>query len=59
LQRTCTVTSDADPELDLVAVAEHLADNGERLHVGQVRTWRRYCWRGVATPSRSSNFTHG
>jgi glucose-1-phosphate thymidylyltransferase len=42
LQRACTPTSDADPELDLVAVAEQLADHGERLHVGQVRTWRRY-----------------
>ena len=42
LQRTCTPTSEGDPELDLVAVAEQLAENNERLHVGQVRTWRRY-----------------
>ena len=62
LQRACTPTSDADPELDLVAVAEQLADNGERLHVGQVRTWRRYgatpptYWSSTGSCSISSTY---
>src|SRR5437763_996596 len=36
------VVAAAGPVLDLAAVAGQLADNGERLHVGQVRTWRNY-----------------
>lgn len=34
--------TDARPCLDVVALAHRLASTGGRLHVGQVRTWRRY-----------------
>jgi glucose-1-phosphate thymidylyltransferase len=33
---------DARPCLDVVAMADQLAGTGGRLHVGQVRAWRRY-----------------
>ena len=42
MQQTDAAPADSRPMLDVVAVAEHLAGIGGRLHVGQVRTWRRY-----------------
>ena len=42
LERANTQPTDARPCLDVVALADRLASTGGRLHVGQVRTWRRY-----------------
>ena len=42
LERADAASTDARPCLDVAAMADQLASNGSRLHVGQVRTWRRY-----------------
>jgi glucose-1-phosphate thymidylyltransferase len=42
IQRADESPPDSRPRLDVVAMAEELAASGRRLHVGQVRTWRRY-----------------
>jgi glucose-1-phosphate thymidylyltransferase len=42
LQRAHAAPIDERPCLDVVAMADQLASTGGRLHVGQVRTWRRY-----------------
>jgi glucose-1-phosphate thymidylyltransferase len=36
-------TASSEEELDLTAIAEHLADAGRSLRTSFVRTWRRYC----------------
>jgi len=42
LEQANAQPADARPCLDVVAMADQLANTGGRLHVGQVRTWRRY-----------------
>ena len=42
LERANAASTDARPCLDVAAMADQLVSNGGRLHVGQVRTWRRY-----------------
>lgn len=42
LDRANAAPTDARPCLDVAAMADHLASNGGRVHVGQVRTWCRY-----------------
>jgi glucose-1-phosphate thymidylyltransferase len=42
MQRLDAAAPGRRPPLDVVAVAEQLAADEGRLHVGQVRTWRRY-----------------
>jgi glucose-1-phosphate thymidylyltransferase len=42
LEKANAQPTDARPCLDVVALADRLASTGGRLHVGQVRTWRRY-----------------
>jgi glucose-1-phosphate thymidylyltransferase len=42
MEKANAETSDERPCLDVVAMADQLARTGGHLHVGQVRTWRRY-----------------
>ena len=42
LRRLVAAATDRRPPLDVVDVSEQLAADHGRLHVGQVRTWRRY-----------------
>lgn len=42
VQRADAEPADARPCLDVAAMADQLSSAGGRLHVGQVRTWRRY-----------------
>ena len=42
LRLACSRAETAEGELDLTAIAEHLADTGRSLRTSFVRTWRRY-----------------
>ncbi len=42
LRLACARAADSQTELDLTAIAEHLADAGQSLRTGLVPTWRRY-----------------
>ena len=43
LRQACARGGNVQDELDLTAIAEHLADAGVSLGTRFVRTWRRYC----------------
>jgi glucose-1-phosphate thymidylyltransferase len=43
LRLACGRAAGSEAELDLPAIAEHLADAGRLLRARFVRTWRRYC----------------
>jgi glucose-1-phosphate thymidylyltransferase len=43
LRLACATAADAEEQLDLTAIAEHLSDAGRSLRTKFVRTWRRYC----------------
>ena len=43
LRVACARGANLEEELDLVAIAQHLAEAGRSLRAGFVRTWRRYC----------------
>lgn len=42
LRLACACAANSQNQLDLIAIAEHLADAGGSLRAGFVRTWRRY-----------------
>ena len=43
MRLACATAADAEEQLDLTAIAEHLSDAGRSLRTKFVRTWRRYC----------------